>query len=273
MTSNHPFGFVKQFLPPIFLTWLKKAGRYGWSGDYKNWEEAKVLTDTYDDSVILDKVKQALLKVKNGEAVYERDSVLFDDIHYSWPLLSALLWTGMKKNGVLKVADFGGSLGSTYFQNKKFLTDIPDLQWNIIEQKNFVACGQAYFQDDVLQFFYSADQMISKRGLPDILVLSCVLPYLEKPYEVLTNLMHYKIPHILIDNTYFNDKPQDRICIQTVPPEIYKASYPCWMLNYDAVKRTLSDMYTLISEHQNDSCIFLDGKKIQYKGLLFKIKE
>jgi putative methyltransferase (TIGR04325 family) len=273
MTSSRPFGFIKQLVPPVFLSLLKKTGKYGWSGDYKNWQEAKELTDTYDDSIILDQVKQAVLKVRNGEAVYERDSVLFNEIQYSWPLLSALMWTAVKNNGVLKVADFGGSLGSSYFQNRKFLAVVPKLQWNIIEQKNFVDCGQKHFQDDFLHFFYTPEQMISKQGLPDILVLSCVLPYLEKPYEMLTNLMQYKIPHILIDNTYFNYKPKDRICVQIVPPEIYKASYPCWMLNYDTVKNTLSDMYTVMSEHQNDSCIYLDGKKIQYKGLLFKMKE
>jgi putative methyltransferase (TIGR04325 family) len=273
MKSGSHFDFIKQLIPPVFLTLLKKGNRYGWSGDYKNWQEAKELTDTYDDSVILDKVKQSLLKVRDGEAQYERDSVLFNEIQYSWPLLSALMWIAMKNNGVLKVADFGGSLGSSYFQNRKFLVSVPELRWNIIEQKNFVDCGQKYFQNDSLHFFYTADQMISKQGLPDILLLSCVLPYLEKPYEMLTKLMQYKIPHILIDNTYFNYKPQDRICVQMVPPEIYNASYPCWMLNYDNVKKTLSEMYNLISEHQNDSFIYLDGKKIQYKGLLFKIKE
>jgi len=115
--------------------------------------------------------------------------------------------------------------------------------------------------------------MIAKQGLPDLLILSCVLPYLEKPYEMLESLMRYKIPHILIDNTYFNYENRDRICVQRVPPEIYKASYPCWMLNYEHVKKTLSDSYEMISEHDNDSVIFLDGKKIQYRGLLYKIKE
>jgi hypothetical protein len=86
-------------------------------------------------------------------------------------------------------------------------------------------------------------------------------------------LIQHKFPYVLIDNTYFNYQERDRICIQIVPPEIYKASYPCWMLNYDRVKKTLNEKYDLISEHQNDSYIFLDGKKIQYRGLLFKIRE
>jgi len=273
MSSSQPLSFLKQLVPPIFLTLLKKAGKYGWSGDYKNWQEAKELTRTYDNSVILEKVKLALLKVKNGEAVYERDSVLFNKIQYSWPLLSALMWVAAQNKGILRVADFGGSLGSSYFQNRAFLAGVGELQWNIIEQENFVTAGRQYFQDDHLHFFYTPEEMVATQGLPDLLLLSCVLPYLEKPYEMLIRLMRIKIPYILIDNTYFNYQQRDRICIQVVPPEIYEASYPCWMLNYDMVKKTLSDMYMLISEHQNESFIFLDGKKIQYRGLLFKIKE
>ena len=273
MHASRPVIYLRQLIPPLFLTLLKKGKKYGWKGDYKNWQEAKDLSGAYDDARILDKVKQALLKVKNGSAVYERDSVLFDQIQYSWPLLSALLWITTLNKGSLKVADFGGSLGSSYFQNKFFLAGVSQLQWNIIEQENFVACGQQFFQDDILHFFYSPEEMIEKRGLPDLLILSCVLPYLEKPYDILTSLMRYKIPHILIDNTYFNYEGRDRICIQRVPPEIYKASYPCWMLNYEYLKNILTAEYDLISTHENDSFIFLDGRKIQYRGFLFKIKQ
>jgi putative methyltransferase (TIGR04325 family) len=273
MSVSRTASYLKQLIPPLFLTLIKRGKKYGWKGDYKSWQEAKDLTNAYDDVLILDKVKEALLKIKNGDAVYERDSVLFDRIHYSWPLLTTLLWITTLNKGSLKVADFGGSLGSSYFQNRIFLDSVLRLQWNIVEQENFVDCGQKNFQDDILHFFYTPEQMIAKQGLPDLLILSCVLPYLEKPYTMLVDLMRLKIPYIIVDNTYFNNENRDRICIQRVLPEIYKASYPCWMLNYEHVKKTLSDSYEMISEHDNDSVIFLDGKKIQYRGLLYKIKE
>jgi len=48
-------------------------------------EEAMELSTGYDSERILGKVRDSLLKVKRGEAVYERDSVLFDKVQYSWP--------------------------------------------------------------------------------------------------------------------------------------------------------------------------------------------
>ncbi len=61
----------------------------GWSGDYSSWKSAQQHCVGYDAANILEKVKDAILKVKNGEAVYERDSVLFYKIEYAYPLLSA----------------------------------------------------------------------------------------------------------------------------------------------------------------------------------------
>src|ERR1700710_2101728 len=129
MSSRHSLVYFKQFIPPFFFTLVKKGGKYGWKGGYKNWQDAGNSSYHYDDAEILEKVKQALIKVRNGEAVFERDSVLFSEIQYSWPLLSALLWIITINKGKLKVADFGGSLGSTYFQNRKFLLGASVLQW------------------------------------------------------------------------------------------------------------------------------------------------
>jgi putative methyltransferase (TIGR04325 family) len=247
-----------------------RSPKYGWRGDYSLWQEACLHCGSYDAENILEKVKQSTLKIKKGEALYERDSVLFDSVEYSWPLLSGLMWTAAQNEGNLRVADYGGSLGSSYFQNKKFLDDLKKVEWSIIEQNKFVDCGKEYIQDDTLRFFYDLSHCIADRGLPDVLLLSCVIPYLEQPYQVLRQLMQFGIPYMIIDNTYFNFEDRDRLCVQKVSPEIYDASYPCWFLNYDMVKKCIEKEYSIISQHRNGTVIFLDGKRIPYKGFIAK---
>ena len=241
-----------------------------WSGDFKNWQTALQDTQGYSSGEILEKVKNAVLKVKHGDAVYERDSVLFEKIEYSWPLLASLMWVATKNNSSLKVLDFGGSLGSSYFQNKKFLDELSYVEWNVVEQENFVTTGRDCIEDQTLQFFNSIDECISKKGKPDILILSCTLPYIEKPYQLITELMNYDILHLIIDNTFFNYEDKDRITIQKVPPSIYPVSYPCWFLSYKKLLEILADKYNIVSEHLNESKILLDGNPIQYKGFLAK---
>ncbi|GHV55461.1 hypothetical protein FACS1894216_17850 [Synergistales bacterium] len=63
-----------------------------WSGDYATWEDALLNSKGYDERSIFEKVLKASISVRDGEAVYERDSVLFDQIEYSWPLLAGLMW-------------------------------------------------------------------------------------------------------------------------------------------------------------------------------------
>ncbi|MDV3001980.1 MAG: hypothetical protein N5P05_003586 [Chroococcopsis gigantea SAG 12.99] len=74
----------------------------------------------YDKDIILETVKNSLLQVKEGQAIYERDSVLFDKIEYSFPVLTMLLKVALENDSKLSVLDFGGSLGSHYFQYRNF---------------------------------------------------------------------------------------------------------------------------------------------------------
>src|SRR5690349_18481872 len=86
-----------------------KVQRYGWSGNYQSWHDVLKNANRYDAGVILEITKNALLKVKRGEAAYERDSVLFDKKEYPFPLLSFLLHSAVSKKKPLHVLDFGGS--------------------------------------------------------------------------------------------------------------------------------------------------------------------
>lgn len=256
---------IKAITPPILLSIFKKISRYGWKGDYQTWQQAQNQSSGYDSNEILHKVRNSLLKVKNGEAVYERDSVIFDEIQYSWSLLAGLMFA-YAKLGSLKVVDFGGSLGSTYYQNKKFLDNLENTSWNIVEQKNFVNAGKQDFQDDKLKFFYNIDEYVEKEQ-PNVLVLSSVLQYLEKPYDVLDNLLKNNFDYILIDRTPFSIIGET-IKLQIVPPSIYKASYPCRFFNESKFLEYFNNSgYTKIEQFYA-----LDGKnsKYEFKGFIFE---
>ncbi len=261
-----------------FLAWLLKQYRrlkytkYGWHGNYNNWQEAQQHCTGYNAANILEKVKTATLAVKKGKAAFEKDSILFDTIDYSWPLLSMLQQIAISHNNTLSVIDFGGSLGSSYFQNKNYLSKLARLQWSVVEQKDFVTTGQQEIADETLQFFYAIDEAIQSRGMHDVLLLSCVLPYLEQPYQFLAEAAEKKIPYIIIENTYFNPVKCDRLTVQKVPPVFYEASYPAWFLDYEKVKKSLITNYSLMQEYNNSEFIYLDGEKVQYRGLMMKNK-
>ena len=77
------------------------------------------------------------------------------------------------------------------------------------------------------------------RGKSNIILLSSVLPYIEKPFDLLEDINKLDIEYILIDRTYFYEDQDDRLTIQKVSPTIYDASYPCWIFSQDKFLRSL----------------------------------
>ena len=247
---------IRLVMPPVLINLAERlrtsgpTGGYGLSGDYRSWEEAMAASTGYDSEIILEKTKTALSKVKNGEAVYERDSVLFDEIQYAWPLLAGLMWVAARCGGMLNVLDFGGSLGSTYFQNRGFLSALPGARWNIIEQSSRVAIGQAYFEDDNLRFYANIAECLAHTQ-PNVVLLSGVLQCLECPYTVFDQILKLSCDHVIIDRTPFWAGPTDRLCVQTVPPSIYPASYPIWIFSTPRFRTYLNEEWQFMAEFES----------------------
>jgi putative methyltransferase (TIGR04325 family) len=147
-----------------------------------------------------------------------------------------------------------------------------EVKWSVTEQQGFVSEGRTHIAGDALQFYYTIHDAIAERGPHDVFMMGCVLPYLEKPYSFLQETIDKGFPYIIIENTYYNHVPGDRLTIQKVPPFYYEASYPAWFLDYEKVKALLLTRYDLVAEYTNDTFLYLYGRKINYKGLVMKLR-
>lgn len=224
---------ARDWLPPALQRWLRlvRGGGPELVGDFVTWEEASAQCTGYDAKEILAKVLDASLKVKRGEAVFERDSVLFNEIEYAWPVLAGLMWAAARSGGRLSVLDFGGALGSGYFQNRKFLQSLPNVSWSVVEQEHYVDAGRKHIQDEQLRFYKSVKECMQENQ-PNVILLSGVLQYLADPFGMLQVLGDIKADVLLLDRTsYASSGAGDLIKLQNVPESIYKASYPCHIFN------------------------------------------
>lgn len=253
---------LKEFIPPII--WTKLAGFcYGWRGNYSSWDEAKKKSLGYDNLQVFEKVKSAALKVKLGEPAYERDSVIFNKVDYSFPLLSSLFLVALKNHDKLNVLDFGGSLGSVYFQNKKFFRTLKEFNWCIIEQKHFVDEGKKNFADEHLHFFYDINTCLMTHNI-NVALFASSLQYLEQPYVYLKEVVSSKIEFIIIDRTPVMLSGGDRITVQKVQKKIYNASYPCRIMSEkNLLSFFMGENYRIIYDY---AC----ADRINIKGAAFK---
>ncbi len=264
-------NLARDLMPPLLFRWLsrliRRRKRIRFEGDFDSWEAAMACCSGYDDDQILQRVKAAVDRVIAGEAAYERDSVLFYEKDYRWPLLALLHYIANDQRQ-LRVIDFGGSLGSTYFQHKDMLNIQGAFCWHIVEQASFVACGRAHYEDDCLRFFANLDELGEAGSNYSVVLFNCVLQYLPDPQEILALVAEKKVPYILIDRLALSRNDQQRLTVQHVPETIYSASYPAWFFSETSLLGQLKTLgYETVvrfgcSDHLNDwSC---------FQGYLFR---
>ncbi len=259
---------ILKYLPPIIINWKKQFSKYGWHGNYYSWKEATYKCSGYDNQEIIEKCKNALLEVKNGNALFERDSVLFYKPQHNFQLLASLFYAFARYKENLNIIDFGGALGSTYFQYKEIFGKL-NINWNIIEQNKFVECGKTNFQNNNLKFYNSIDECINENN-PNILLFSNSLQYLETPHKVLDKLLEYNFDYIIFDFLSITNNCNDIITIQNVPPKIYKASYPCWFFNEKSFIKKFDNNYNKIFDYICENITY--KQNIFHKGYLFEKK-
>lgn len=226
-----PYGLVR------LLTKTKKASpaQYGWFGDYARLSDAQAETKGYDQPNILEDTLKKHLAMKSTPPVIET---------FRYPVLSALLKSAAA--GQLDVVDFGGSLGSSYFQNRGMLSHIEQLRWCVVEQEHYVKAGQQQLADEQLKFAFTIEEALQHQKA-QFLLLSSVLPYLDDPYGFCAELLKHRFETILLDRTFFNPAGTTRYTVQHVPPTIYEASYASILLSEEQLLAIFSPHYEVVT--------------------------
>lgn len=268
--------YLIRWIPPVFLSWYQewKNDVVVYQGDYATWQEAADSSSGYDSQLIVEKVAAALSQVKSGNAAFERDSVVFDDMELPFPLLAGLLRAATGRDGKLAVLDFGGSLGSTYFLCREYLSVLPYLKWYVVEQERFVHKGRDLFESEQLSFKFSMQECTAIET-PDVILFSGVLQYIEHAFDFLQQAIDIRPEYIIVDRMVFSTLDHDKLCVQHVPARIYPASYPCWIFSESNFRQRMQGEYELIADFDGlgGSGIVKTrqgGLPFKYKGMIWK---
>lgn len=230
---------VVRCAPPILVDCYKsRFGPEGYFGDYPSYEEAVRISGRYSDEIVLEGIK------KNHD-LYAAGKI-------RPPLTSLALLSGLLKAfsnlGRLRVMDFGGSLGSTYFQFQDFLRDVPNLSWSVVELKSLAEYGKNHLETDSLRFFRNADECMKGRK-PEVLILGGVLQYTKEPYATLDKLLAYGFEYVLLDRTLLTKRSGDFLKIQKIPRALFgrPTRYPAWVLSEEQLLRKFLGRYELVT--------------------------
>lgn len=259
----------QKFLMRKLKFWLQKKRQSAyWQGDCVGWNETLAKCKGYDAPEILENIKQAALQVRDGKAAYERDGQLFYDTEPCWYIFGSLLKIAINAGGTINLIDFGGSLGSTYFQNRPFLSDLKNIQWNIVEQKHFVDFGKQNLENNELHFFEDLRTAKEKSGA-DTILLSGVLSYIENPYLLIREIIRLNFKYVIVDRTPLTKKYDDILTIQYVKNKQFRSSYPTWVFSYYSFKHAWEGKYKILTQCNSVDSIFTDLFLYDGEGLTF----
>jgi putative methyltransferase (TIGR04325 family) len=262
---------VFNFLNKVYNYIKNQSNQY--RDGYSNWESASRESSGYHQSEILEKVLDSTLKVKQGKAVFERDSVLFSEPNYQWNIVAGLLWAAAQCEGRLDVIDFGGALGSSFFQCLPIIKKLHTVKWSIVEQKKYVDVGREHVATDQLKFYYSIDECMCE-STPNTILLSSVLQYVSDTESLLARINKIHASTLIVDRTPFHCGDDDKFCVQIVPDIIYRASYPMRILSEKRFLNAL-DQWQLVSRNvsQEGMVKTRSGFMMTFKAYLFIRKD
>jgi putative methyltransferase (TIGR04325 family) len=223
----------------IFNSWtLKMLPRLGilrhLRGTYRTWDQAAARSTGYASSDVYEQTLRAARMVRDGKAQWQRDSVTFGKVEFSWPVMAELARQAAQRT-CLNVLDVGGGLGSSYLQYKAFAPNDSRITWTIVELPEIAEAGEREFSTGQLRFTSAIPERESAK--PDIVLLSSVLQYLRDAELVVGKLLALSPSSVILDRT-----PISSIgfySVQRVPRRIYKADYPIRVFS----EREISEMF------------------------------
>lgn len=228
---------VLLWVPPVVLRVIRPIifGRVRFVGPFESWNEAQSNSQGYDENSILEKVSKSTRSVNQGIGLFERDSVVFNQLELSELLVAGLAVAA--SSGNINVLDVGGSLGSQYWQHRNLIRHLKVEKWIVVEQPHFVERGNSEFADGVLSFIENSE---IKQGLAPISLvnLSGSLQFIENYVSMLTSVLKLN-PQIIIIDKVFATAGSERFFVQHVPKAIYRGSYPFRSLNGDNLNRIM----------------------------------
>jgi putative methyltransferase (TIGR04325 family) len=230
----------KLVCPPILWEFMKKMINQmfppqdqDFIGPYSTWSEAEALSDGWDSPAIVQKTFDLSIKVRDGLVAYGQDTIICNKINYSETILAFILLHLSCHKDKICIVDFGGSLGTNFYQNRKILRALSGTQvtWNIVEIPSIAKLGRDHFASTELFLYSDIDEIIQCREhATDSYLFSGSLQYCPEPFKLLDKVIEQggakilAFDRLLVSHTY-----DHAVFIQTSDPRVfYPASYPTW---------------------------------------------
>ena len=212
---------------------------------------------TYDNLDLINYIFKRAVKARKGN-LYEQDSIIFTNPRPNKFFIDFLLNDHIKQiklDKKIKVLDYGGSFGNTFFSLENYLN--LKFEWHVYDQEKKVHLAKKTKVFKPVNFLYK--HQIKKNYFYDIILFSTSLQYMENPLLVLKELKNSS-RIILINNLILNNSKKDYLRIERPDPTIYSFTYPCWFLSKFKFLNVLNKDYKITFEQTAEAYSLKSGE-------------
>jgi len=243
-----------------------------WSGNYPDWNAAQRACCHSLLEGQRRAYEQALTEVLEGRALFERDSLLQHHPVTCWPLLFALRDLQAQGTTTPTVLDFGGGLGSVYFQHRAWWGPNNPIRWNVVELPEIAAVGRRRIDDRQLRFFDSLAEA-TRDHPPDLILAVGVLPMVPDPDALLVDLASLNARWTHVDRCpVTTQRNHNLITRQVVPRSIYESESPFWFFSHDRLVQQLTTHFEIAGKSTSDfdDPVWVEGCHYEWNGYLLR---
>jgi putative methyltransferase (TIGR04325 family) len=222
---------LSNIVPPLLTQAFRRpVRRDGVFGNFPDWASALAASKPYETDLTV--YGQITDRVRLGKAGSGRNLT---------PILAgiAIAFSGE----VNRVLDVGGNLGMVYFDVARVLPD-RIAEWRVVDCQEVVSYGNANYANGTLAFFTSLESAC-RDAVPNMVLCSHTLQYLEKPYDTLARLSALEPAVIVLHELPIAER--ERFMIQRLPEGLGGTERPIQILSSGRLAAALSS-YELIAD-------------------------
>ena len=231
----------------------------------KNWESAVAGSSGYQSP-------QTISTIEGSDPVVDKGTIKLSFLGNRYLQVSSAILSGlnpekMKLDSTIRVLDIGGGLGEYFFLLQSNLSNLK-FEWLILETPALCQLATSKHANSLGVSW--TDTLNDKHQTFDIVLLSSVIQYVEKPFELIEMAIQ-KAPLLIFNRMPLSKDPNNLVCIQRPGLLETKGSYPVHILSEHLVVSYLSARGNIMSRWQvPEDVAVVRFRRIVNQGLTFR---
>lgn len=203
-----------------------------WEGVYQNFSDVPVQGPGFDGEKW---ISNSLEKIKSVRAEAVKSIPLPPVSNYREALLPLLAAMSHHEKSQLRILDFGGGIGFTYYQTMQALPNFDGIEYHIVEREPVCKAGREFFGDSSQNIFFHSELPEDKDGFFDIVHMGSSLQYIEDWKGLLSRLCSLSRKYLLLVDLFAGTIPTF-----ASTQRYYDSRIPMWFLNVDDLIRVVN---------------------------------